>query len=150
MKELMIAALDSTFDQLIKQVPQTKKVTKSISIWDVKPKDLATFMADNNIPDDAYFDGKDNGYDVFDDFLLSWDIIIPMTDDDKFKYFRSSFPAMAFRAISKLLTDNGYKRVGFVCSKLSQFVGMDIYNAYVNKDFDTLLLYYSLHFAKKV
>jgi hypothetical protein len=78
MKDLIIAGLDSAFDQLIKQTPKTKKITKSISIYDVKPIDLPQFMLDNNIPADAYFDGKDNGYDGWDDILLSWDINIPV------------------------------------------------------------------------
>ena len=87
MKELIIQALNDAFALLEKQIPQTKKETKSISIIDVKPSDILLFMKNNNIPNNAYFSLRENGYDAFDnDILLSWEINISTTDKDKLLY----------------------------------------------------------------
>ena len=149
MKELIIQALNDAFDVLEKRIPLTKKKTKSISIIDVEPINLLSFMKDNNIPNDAYFDGRDNGYDAFDDILLSWDIDVPTTDEDKLKFKRDKFTTIAFRFVFHLLEDNGYKRVGYYSGKLKQFSDTTVYDMYIEKDFDRLVEYYSLAFVEK-
>lgn len=148
MKDLMIIALNDAFALLEKAVPQTKKETKSVSIMDVKPIDIISFMANNNIPNDACFDGKDNGYDAWDDILLSWDIVVPTTDKDKLKFKKDRFSTIAFRSIYNSLTVNGYKRVGYNTGLLKQFDDTTVYDMYINKDFDRLVKYYSLPFVK--
>ena len=60
MKDLLIKALDDAFALLERQVPQIKSETKSLSIQGVNPLELTKFMKDNDIPDNAYFDGRDN------------------------------------------------------------------------------------------
>lgn len=65
MEELVMQALNEAKIKLEELVPQTKKETRSISIIDVPPLKLSRFMEDNNIPDSAYFDGRDNGYSEF-------------------------------------------------------------------------------------
>ena len=74
MKELITQVLNNAFVLLEKQTPQTKKKTENKSITGVKPIDLPYFMKENNIPNDAYFSGRDNSYDAWDDILLCWDI----------------------------------------------------------------------------
>ena len=149
MKELIIQALNDAFVLLEKQVPQTKKKTESISITDVKPMDIISFMKDNNIPNDACFDGRDNGYDAWDDILLSWEIDVPTTDKDKKEFKIKRFTGISWRFVYDLLTKNGYKRVGYNTGLLKQFDDTTVYDMYINKDFDRLVKYYSLSFNKE-
>lgn len=148
MTELLISALDEAFIILNKSIPQTKRITKSISILDVKPIELLSFMRDNNIPDEAFFDGKDNGYDAWNDILLSWKIDVPTTDKDKLDYCRRNFSSIAFRYIHKLLTSNSFKRIYPSSSVFNEFKTTYIYDMYVNKEFDGLEKYYSNYFVK--
>jgi hypothetical protein len=149
MKDLLIVALDNAFADFSKRIPQTKKKTESVSIMDVKPMDLVQFMKDNEIPESACFDGRDNGYDAWDDILLSWDVDVPTTEKDKLEYCRDRFSTPAFRFVYDTLTKNGYKRVGYNTGLLKPFKGTTVYDMYTNKDFDRLVDYYSLPFKKE-
>jgi len=149
MKDLVIQALNDAFSRLNRQIPQTKKKNESVSILGVNPIDIISFMKNNNIPNDASFDGKDNGYDAWDDILLSWEIDIPTTDKDKLIYKRGSFTTMAFRSVYDLLLKNGFKRVGYNTGLLKQFDNTTVYDMYINNDFDRLVSYYSLPFIKE-
>ena len=148
MKDLIQAALKDAFSLLERQVPQTKKKFESISIQDVKPLELTTFMQSNKIPNDAYFSGRDNGYDAWDDIVLAWEIDIPTTDKDKKAFKRKQFTDVAWRFVYNLLTKSGYERVPYSTSLLKQFDDTTVYDMYISKDFDRLLKYYSLPFAK--
>lgn len=115
MKNFIIKALDDAMSKFNRIAPKTKKVTKSVDIIDVNPLDIPTFMKDNNIPDNAYFNGVDNGYDdwTVGEINLSWDIEVPTTDDDKFKFVKKKFNTDAHKFVFDELTSNGYKRLGF-------------------------------------
>lgn len=141
-------ALKDAFDTLEARVPQTKKKVLSKSILDVDPIDLISFMKKNNIPDDAYFDGRDNGYDGWNDILLSWDIDVPTTKEDKLKFKKRTFSDIAFKKIYDLLTVNGYKRVGYNTALLKEYDNTTIYDMYLNNEFDRLVKYYSNPFKK--
>lgn len=149
MKTLLIDALDKAFALLERQIPKTKKKTESISIQDVPPLELASFMKSHGIPADAYFSGRDNGYDAWDDIVLAWEIDVPTTDKDKEDYKRRVFSNIAFRSVYDSLIKNGYKRTGFNSGLLKQFDGTTVYDMYINKDFDRLVKYYSLPFVKE-
>jgi len=148
MKELIIRTLDNAHSLLEKQVPKTKKKTKCVSIQEVNPLELSSFMKSNNIPNDAYFTGTDNGYDAWDDVVLAWEIEIPTTEKDKLIFKRKRFSSIAFKHVYKLLTKNAYKRVGYNTSLLKEFDDTTIYDMYINKDFDRLVKYYLLSFKK--
>ena len=149
MKDLIITALNDTMDSVNKKTSiLTKKITKSVSIMDVKPLDIPKFMKDNNIPDDAEFDGRDNGYDAWDDILLSWEVEVPTTDAERINLKGESFNLRSSTRISKLLTANGYKRVGFDSSLLKYFTDTTVYDMYIDKDYDRLVEYYSMSFVK--
>ena len=62
---------------LEKATPKFVRKVQSISISDVRPVDLPQFIKDNNIPDECYFTGRDNGYDAFDDIQIAWEIMSP-------------------------------------------------------------------------
>ena len=150
MKDLIKNGLDEVYDFLIeKMVPKSKKITKSVSIIDVKPIDIISFMKDNNIPDDACFDGRDNGYDAWDDILLSWDVSVETTSEEKLRFKRKRFGSIAFKHIYNLLTKKGYKRVGVNSALFKEYRDITVYDMYINKDFDKLVKYYSLFFKKE-
>lgn len=148
-KDLMIQALDDAFTKIEKITPQTKVDVKYVNIEDAKPSDIVDFMKENNIPENAYFGGKSNGYDGFDQVCLCYDIDVPTTDKEKLKFKKGKFTQIAFEKVFQILTINGYKRVGFNSGLLKQFDDTTIYDMYINKDFDRLVKYYSLYFTKK-
>lgn len=152
MKELMIEALKEAFDKLEKQVPKTKKVTRtSSSILGMPILELPRFVKDNNIPEDAIFDGVPNQYDGLEDLVLSWEIEVPTTDAEKLDYKRTRFKDMAWRFVYHKLLDNGYKRISnFSSSSLKPFKDLNHYDLFVENNFDILLEYYKIYFTKNV
>jgi hypothetical protein len=148
MKDLIIAALDEAFITLVKRVPLTRKETKQKSISDVEPLQIASFMEKNGIPNDAWFDGIDNGYDGYSDVCLSWYIEVPTTKEEQLKYKRDNFERISHTLIFKTLKSNGYKRKGFLSSLLKEFKDTTVFDMYANKDFDRLVDYYSLFYGK--
>ena len=149
MKDLVIKALDDALILLEKRIPQTKKEIKYVNIEGVKPSELIQFMRDNNIPDDAEFDGKPNGYDSFDEVCLSFSVDIPTTEKDKLRFCRSAFTSIAWEFVYDLLIKNGYKRVGYNSALLKPFEWTSAYEMYINNDYDSLVKYYSLSFVKE-
>ncbi|MFW6219979.1 MAG: hypothetical protein ACOC33_03990 [bacterium] len=150
MKDLIIAALNDAMTLLIKQIPQTKKKIKSIDISDISPSELTQFMKKNNIPDTVYFDGRNNSYDAWDigTIVLSWEINVPTTDEDKLKFKKQRFSTIAWKFVYDILIKNGYKRKGYNSGLLKEFNDTTIYDMYINKDLNRLVKYYSLSFSK--
>lgn len=160
MRNLISKALSSAFTTLENRVPQTKKKTETISILDVKPSQLMSFMKSNDIPKDAYFTGTDNGYDGWDDVVLAWEVDVPTTEKDKLNYKNYRFHDIAFRKVYDLLVENGYKRVSERNqnrisykrsnnnSHIIMFDGKSIYEIYMDRDLDKLVEYYSMYFRK--
>lgn len=148
-EEIIELALDDAFATIQMTIPKTKKAIKSISIIDVNPLELTSFMKKNNIPDDAVFDGRDNGYDAWDDILLSWEVDVPTSAKDKDAFKRKRFTDIAFRKVYDSLKDKGYKRKGFDSSLLKQFKDTTLYDMYTNQEFDRILQYYSMYFIKE-
>lgn len=149
MKELLLKALSDAIVKLDKYTPLTKKELRSVSIVDVKPIELLQFIEDNNIPKDCCFDGADNGYDAWDDILLSWEVDVVTDKEDRLKFRRKRFTTIAFRMVYDLLTTNGYKRVSYNTGLLKPFDNTTVYDMYINKEFDRLIDYYSLPFTKQ-
>jgi|SRR5690606_9912183 len=149
MKDLIIKALDDALILLEKRIPQTKKEIEYVNIDDVTPLELIQFMKDNNIPDDAYFGGKPNSYDSFDEVCLCYNVDIPTTEKDKLRFCRSAFTSIAWEFVYDLLIKNGYKRISYNSASLKQFDGTSVYDMYINNDYDSLVKYYSLSFVKE-
>lgn len=150
MKDIIIEALDNTFNSIIQKTPKTKMTTDSVSIEDVNPLDIPTFMKDLNIPDDAYFDGTANGYDgwIPGDIKLSWDFEIPTTEADNKKFMEKRFSGVSSKNVYNILITNGYKRINGHSSRFLEFRDNSIYDMYLKKDFDKLVKFYSLVFTK--
>ena len=163
MKNLISKALNNSFTTLKNQLPQTKKKTKTISIQDVKPSQLMSFMKSNDIPNDAYFTGTDNGYDGWNDVVLAWEVDEPTSENEKSEYKNYRFHDIAFKKVYDLLTTNGYKRISYrnqgriTYKKRSNsilpiimFDNKSVYEMYMDKDLDKLVEYYSMYFQKEV
>lgn len=150
MKELIIQALDSAYEKFKNTTPLTKKQTEYVSIDDVHPMKLADFIKENNIPETAWFGGKPNGYDAFNEVCLCYYIDVPTTEKEREKYKKSRFTTYAFQSVyNKLIKENnGYKRVGYGTHLLREFDDTCVYEMYMAKDFDRLVKYYSLPFQK--
>ena len=162
MKNLISKALNNAFTTLENQLPQTKKKTKTISIQDVKPSQLMSFMKSNDIPNDAYFTGTDNGYDGWNDVVLAWEVDEPTSEKEKSEYKNYRFHDIAFKKVYDLLTTNGYKRIsdrnqGRITykkrsnsiSSIIMFDNKSVYEMYMDKDLDKLVEYYSMRFQKE-
>ncbi len=147
MKDLIIQELNNAFVILETRIPQTKKNEKSISIIDVEPMELISFMEANNIPKNASFGGRDNGYDAWDDIILEWDIDVPTTDKDKLEFKRTKFTDISWKLVYDTLTKNGYTRISFSSELLIEFKDTTLYDMYINKEFDRIVKYYSFRFV---
>jgi len=148
MKNLIKDALDAAIIQVESRIPTTKKKYHYISVMDISPLKVTEFMKDNNIPDDAEFDGRANGYDAWDDFGLSWTTDVPMTANDTLTAKKKRFNNAAFKFVYDKLTSNGYKRVGYNTGLLKEFDDTTAFDMYMDNDFDRLVRYYSLPFVK--
>ena len=146
MKELIIQALDAAYPVFLNTVPLTKKEIQYINIEDVKPLELPEFIKNNDIPEDACFGGKPNGYDAFNEICLCYDIDVPTTEKEREKYKKEKFRSYAWYRVYDLLLANGYKRVGYNTGLLREFDDTSVYQMYLDKDFDRLVRYYSLPF----
>ena len=162
MENLISKALNDAFIKLENQVPQTKKKTETISIQDVKPSQLISFMKSNDIPNDAYFSGTDNGYDGWNDIVLAWEVDVPTSEKEKSEYKNYRFHDITFEKVYDLLTTNGYKRIsqrnqGRITykqrskgiSSIILFDNKSVYEMYIDKDLDKLVEYYSMYFQKE-
>lgn len=148
MKDLIISALKEAGEKLERTTPLTKKEKRSISIADVKPVKIIEFMQENNIPEDADFDGRDNGYDAWDDICLSWYIDVPTTERDKEESKRKRFEYVAWKHVFESLTSNGYTVAGYNPDDFKQFKDTSLYDMFVEGDFERLVKYYSLRFKR--
>jgi len=162
MKNLISKALNDAFTTLENQIPQTKKKTETISIQDVKPSQLMSFMKSNDIPNNAYFTGTDNGYDGWNDIVLAWEVDVPTSEKEKLEYKNYRFHDIAFKKVYDLLTTNGYERISGqdrgritykkrnnTISSIIMFDNKSVYEMYIDKDLDKLVEYYSMYFQKE-
>ena len=126
MQSILIKVLDQAIILLDKRTPQTKLEIKSVDIRDISPLEIVSFMKENNIPNDAFFDGEYNGYDGWAPgiILLSWEIDVPTTEKERLRYKRKSFDSRS----------------------LKLFKDTTVYDMYINKEFDRLVEYYSMYF----
>lgn len=149
---LIIQGLNDAMDKTKKYAHMTKSETRSISIDNVNPVDLTSFMDSNNIPSDAYFNGTDNGYDGWYpyDLKLCWEVEVPTTEDERVSFRKKKFnTSLAFKSVYDLLIANGYVRSGFNSGLLKEFDDTSVYDMYMNKEYDRLVKYYSLSFKLK-
>lgn len=149
MKEIIIPALEKAADILDKITPKVKKIKKMKSIIDVHPLRLTKFMEDNNIPSNASFDGRDNGYDAWDDIVLSWEIEVPNNVSDRINYKKKRFESIAYRHVMNAMKENGYTRRPLSKNSIADFNKTVVYDLYTNQEIDKLVEYYTNIFEKK-
>jgi hypothetical protein len=140
------AELDRIFKKITDQAPTTKAKFHSISIMDVNPLELITFMKENNIPDDAEFEGVDNGYDAYNDFALGWRTPIPTTEKDRDYWVKERFNRNAVTALHQGLVKDGYYKKGFDSILYRKFVKTSLLDRFLNDDLESIVEYYSTHY----
>lgn len=143
MREFLTQALSDAFKSLNKTTPKTKKDIVWININRIKPSDIGKFIKDKDIPEHAYFN-----IDCDDNICICYNYDVPTTNDERLEYKRRVFRDKVLFKLHKLLTENGYKRIGFCSSKLKDFKDLNIYDSYIKGDIDIIEKYYSLFFQK--
>ena len=144
MKDLIKTALDKAYNHCKRIYGDHKTVEKSISILDVNPLELSSFMEENNIPDHAEFSGKDNGYDGWNDIVLAWSVKEEMTDQEKNKLYGENFYRISQHYVPKIMRQNGYTPVDSISESVSEL----LYEKYMKGDFDDLAELYSFLYKK--
>ena len=114
----------------------------------MSPLNIVSFMKEHNVPDTAVFNGKDNGYNGWDDIVLSWDIDVPTTSNDKENFKLKRFDSIAWKCVYDSLINNGYKRSGFSSILYREFEYTSVYRMFLNAEYDRLVKYYSFRFTK--
>jgi hypothetical protein len=150
MKNLIIQCLNNAKIELDKNRPTTihDTITHSISIIDVNPLDLNKFILNNNIPNTAYFRVGADCYGDNTDVMLCWDVdnTHPINDVEVLEYNRQKFGLIAWNKIHEVLLNNGYiQNVSF--SNHTNFNIDNIYDSYINNEFDKLFDYYSFFYT---
>jgi len=141
MKELLKEALDSAFNLLEQRVPKVKHKKESLNVYTVYPIDIAQFIADNNIPINCLFN--------WDEGSLEWWAEVPTTEEDDLKFRKTRFTGLAGTAVYSALLKNGYTKKELLNIPLSrQFDSTNVYDMYLNDEWDKLMEYYSLFFRK--
>ena len=130
LKEILPLAMEKS----IKQAPKFKMVGVEKDISDVMPRDLASFMDDNNIPEDAHFSSDD------DSVCLYWDKKVSTTDDEKQAYIVRRFDQVLWGFLYKRLTENGYTRTGCCSSIFKKYPS--VYDMYMDNDFERIEEFY--------
>jgi len=149
MNTIIENAMTEFMTYVIGTLPTIMKGEKKVDISDVLPIDLADFIKANDIPDNADFDGEENGYDGFTGRLfLSWRITIPATDKYRDAIKVRRFNLRVFRSVGTALMANGYNRISNNSGAYREFKNVSLYDMYIAGDFDKLARYYSLSFAK--
>ena len=148
MEDLIINTLNDVYQELINHKCKTTH-TESYSeyIDDFTISKFKKFIVEKNIPDDAiistvgsdYEDG--NGYPI-----VYWNQEVPNSDDYKSTYVRAYFEENAFKAMSKVLLQNGYVSRNFPCKMQSTYA---VYDWYMDKNWDELEHFYLIYFKKK-
>lgn len=148
MKDLIIKPLEDFLEKLTKGVPKTCKTNKYVDISEVLPKDLSKFMLENNIPDEADFDGEPNGYDGWTPWVirLRWEIDVPTNEEQKQEYIETRFENENFRIVANVLKPNGYKILKWDWQLLGH--GKLVYSWLINKEYEKIVNYFSQRFAK--
>ncbi len=147
MKDLIIQAL-KIVEQMVPEIPKTRKLEKTISIENVKPIDIPSFMKENNVPNNAELSlGSE-----WEGFFLSWCVDAPLSESEmeaeRAERKKRIFSNNSFKAVYDLLTQNGYKRVGVNTALLAPYSEAIKFEMFLNKDYDGLVKYYSLYFKK--
>lgn len=148
MQELILSALSVALEKLENRVPQTKNKENFISLRDVEPLKLMEFMRENNVPEDAWFDGEDNGYDAFSDIGLMWWTKIATTQQDKLKFKTKRFDDIAWNCVRDILVANGYKVCPIDYGFLREFKFDNLYTMYTKGEYERIFKFYSFRFKK--
>ena len=156
MKDLIIKALKEAHASLLQEVPTTKPKEVCVVVTDVPVTVLLNFLRQKDFPPDAKIGVNSNGR-----VQISYTSEQPMSEADKEKYKRDIFHEYAFKFVYDILIINGYRKKSLdtlsgerrwdkIIVSGKMFMNINIYDCYINKDFETIVsLYSSLYFEKE-
>ena len=153
MKNLIKQALDEVYKVAEDLTPEKMTISKTVSIEEVEPVELKQSMEENNVPDSAYFHIQTIESFTFTpdiELYLCWREEVDATKEYKEQQKRKAFKTRHFKAVYNAMTSNGYRRIGCSSAMFKKFDNTTAYDMYVEKDFDRLVEYYSLRFAKEI
>lgn len=123
-----------------------KNITSMVAIGDQNPtvSEIIKTCDNNNLQyQNTWIIREDDGY-----YFLAYDHKVSLTEEDKLNWVERAFNNGHFAVIYNGMVDRGYMRVGFNSALLAKFHGKSPYKMFKNREFDTLVEYYSLHFRK--
>jgi hypothetical protein len=142
MEKLIVEALNFAFEELQKQIPETRTETRYTYIGDVGPLMLLEFIKFNDIPNDCFFSIV-KGY-----ISLEWEVNIPLTTTEKVRYRIDRYYKLASAEVYAILTTNGFKKVEPNSYSLRKFDDDNIYDMYINNDYSRVIEYFSLFYRQ--
>jgi hypothetical protein len=142
MKDLIIDDLNKAFEDVSKR-EYTKNEKVSFCVEGIDPYALVNFLTENNIPKDCYFSQDDDGR-----VTIAYDKKVNMNDVEILAVKKRLFENFAWSEIYKSLIANGYVRISVSSDAFKDFKDKSIYEMYIDKDFDSLVKYYSMRFKK--
>ena len=156
MKDLIIEALNDAHAILLQEVPTTKPKEVCVVVTDVPVTDLLNLLKGKDFPPDAKIGVNSNG-----GVQISYTSEQPMSEADKEKYKRDIFQEYAFKFVYDILIRNGYRKQSLdtlsgerrwdkIITSGRMFANINIYDCYINEDFETIVnLYSTLYFEKE-
>lgn len=147
MKNILIEVLKESHDKLLKQIPKTiRKELKEELYNNCSPYEIIKYCEKNNIAIKESYIGS---CDFTNELYIYYEVDMPISDKEILKYKQKRFHNIIFPILYKRLTESGlYKRVGFNSSKLDKFRDINIYDLYINNEYDLIEEYYFLYFEK--
>ena len=151
LQKLITSCLNDAHTILLKQVPLTKAVAKTVDVGSVRPVDLGAFIENNNIPQNCSFDSTSNSYDAFDgDVLLYWEVETPNTQKDREEFKARRFPQILHEVVHRELKLWGYTRESVSSAVLYRDQPRKVfYEKYLNKEYKFFIALYFQMFKKK-
>ena len=143
MKELIIQALDKAYEILRDKTPTYKDQTITLDIRDISPVELSHILIEEEVPDEAEFDWEEQ--------TVTWTIKEPTSDLNNLNFIKTNFSEYAWKEIKNVLypreinTNNSGGLNDFI--HYAKYRNPLIYELYINKDWDTLVHFYSIIFV---
>lgn len=146
MTDLIMTALNQRWKADLKRANSPKKEFVEVDITDVNPMDLVEFMRENNIPYTAAFDISDDWEYNCPSPVLCYHKSVEKTDEEKINDAIALFNKYGNTAVLKALREAGYKRKKYSPNLKDIKAFGDLYDMYINKDYDALKKYFALYF----
>lgn len=131
------------------KAPKTMLKRHYIDVMDITPFDLPSYMVSQNIPKDAEFEGKDNGYDAYSSFGLVWYTNIKISKEAKINFIQAYIKRNGTSKIHRELINEGYLKSNIFNSLDYRKSGLSNFLNAIDNDFKNVVEYYKSIYKKK-